>query len=154
MLNRTLLASSAFAILASLSLPACAPDDPGAALADGAAVIHATPDDASSDEPDAATGVYVAPGTLVVRWNFADAGADVAATCAARGIASVRIETGLDGPMTIPCAAGERRFEGLTAGMYSVTVEALSDSGAPVGDDYYGVATVPSQREALFEVSF
>lgn len=154
MLNRTLLVSSAFALVASLSLSACAPDDPRVDLADGAAVTPVASSDAAPQDDAAETSVYIAPGALVVRWTFSEAGVDAASSCAANGVATVRIETGLGGPVTVPCAAGERRFEGLTAGMYSVTVEALSESGAPVGDDYYGVATVRSRSEAFFDVSF
>ncbi len=71
----------------------------------------------------------------------------------ARGIASVRIETGLGGALTVPCASGERRFEGLTAAMYSVVLEALDASGSVVGEDFYGASTVRSNDETTFEVT-
>lgn len=148
MMHRALFASCSFALLASMvvTLIDCAPvDAPEPARID---VVRAP---ASDDAPAAA--VYVAPGSLVVRWSF-EGERNLASACAARGVASVRIEVGLDAAVTVPCAAGARRYEGLAAGTYSVTLAPLDAAGSLTGDDLYGIAAVRSNEDATFDARF
>lgn len=150
-------ASFALAFVASVALSACAGCAPVEDVAPSPRVAEdrGAPAITEAAAPDAgpSDAVYIAPGSLRVRWSFEGAeGSTLAGVCAARGIAQLRIEAGLDGPVTVPCEAGEHRYPSLPAGMYSVTVEPLDASGAPAGSDYYGVVAVRSNESVDFVV--
>lgn len=73
-------------------------------------------------------GCPTSPGvesTLVVHWSLRDINGG-AATCALPGPAVTTVNVIVNGALvTAPCSAGQVRFDGLGAGVYNVTVEAV-----------------------------
>lgn len=120
----------------ALALGGCAPDaDPSPPLS--AEAPHLAPASADAGDDDDEPTVFLAPGEITVRWGFGDL--DLPAACAARGVASVRLEVGLDAPLVVACSEGSHRYERLPAGMYSVGVVLLDAAGAVAGEHYEAV---------------
>lgn len=127
-------------LLATLALAGCATEaEPGPApsAATEAPAPAVTDGRDGPSDPAGEAAIYQAPGELTVRWAFAES--DLATACASRGVASVRLEVGLDAPAVVDCAAGARRYPGLPAGMYSVGVVMLDAAGAVVAERYEAV---------------